>query len=695
LTKFHPPSKIAPRQYKIENEQRKKPTVVCYVLERFDLGRMSKLLDNINEPKDLRSLTTDQANQLAQEVRELIIETISKTGGHLASSLGAVELTIALHTVFDAPRDKIIWDVGHQAYAHKILTGRRDQFPTIRRHNGLSGFCRPAESVYDAFGAGHSSTSISAAVGIADARDLKKEHYHVVAVIGDGSMTAGLAFEGLNNAGAKKRRFIVILNDNEMSISPNVGAMAGYLSHVITGARYNRLKGEVEHLIRPLPQIGESLFRFGKRINEFMKGLLTSGVLFEELGFKYVGPIDGHNIPQLIETLHNVRDNIDRPTLIHVITKKGKGYEIAEKNTVQFHGPPPFSIDTGEWIVQENGIPSYTKVFGNTLIRLAEENEKIVALTAAMCSGTGLDSFCSRFPSRFFDVGIAEQHAVTHAAGLAIEGFKPIVTVYSSFLQRAYDQVFHDVCLQNLPVVFVLDRAGLVGDDGPTHHGVFDFAYLRHLPNMVIMAPKDEDELRHMAKTAVEHNGPIAIRYPRGAGLGVALDSPLHSLEIGKGETLRDGKDLTILAIGNMVKPACQAAEILADRYSLSVQVINARFVKPLDVERITAAARTTGLILTVEEHALQGGFGSAVLEMLEEQGLHSAGIKRIGIPDQYIEHGAQAILREKYGLDPEHIVEAAWRLYSQGKSRSASCPVDGKKEPTQERSGFRPHLEK
>ncbi len=619
---------------------------------------MGTLLENLESPQDLRKLSPDQLKMLAEEVRKLIVDTISKTGGHLASSLGAVELTIALHYVFDTPRDKVVWDVGHQAYAHKILTGRSRQFATIRQHGGISGFLKRSESEYDAFGAGHSSTSISAALGIAAARDIAGEHFHVTAVIGDGSLTAGLAFEGLNNAGAKKRKFNVVLNDNEMSISPNVGALAGYLSQVITGARYNRLKAEVEHLVRPLPLIGESFFRFGKRLDEFLKGFLTSGMLFEELGFKYVGPIDGHNLHQLIETLHNVRDNVDRPTLIHVLTRKGKGYELAEKNKVLFHGTPPFCVDTGEWEKPDSSAPSYTQVFGDALVQLAEKNDRIVALTAAMCSGTGLEAFARRFPGRFFDVGIAEQHAVTFAAGLATEGYKPVIAIYSSFLQRAYDQIFHDVCLQDLPVVFALDRAGLVGDDGPTHHGSFDFAYLRHLPDIVVMAPKDENELRHMIKTAVEYPGQIAVRYPRGTGQGVAFDAELRSIGIGKAEILQEGNDVTLVAIGTMVEPALEAARRLAGEGALSVEVVNARFVKPLDVELICASIRKTGRVLTAEEHNLMGGFGSAVLEMMQEQGLTPLAVRRIGLPDHYIEHGKQSILRRKYGLDADHIRE-------------------------------------
>jgi 1-deoxy-D-xylulose-5-phosphate synthase len=618
---------------------------------------MEPLLERINSPQDLKPLSIEELEQLAADVRECIISTLSKTGGHLASSLGVVELTVALHSVFDAPVDKIVWDVGHQAYAHKILTGRRNRFHTIRQYQGLSGFCRPAESAYDAFGAGHSSTSISAALGLAEARDLKGEHHNVVAVIGDGSLTGGLALEGLNNAGAKKhRKFIVVLNDNEMSISHNVGALSGYLSQVITGNYYNKLKAEIEHVVRTIPGIGESVFKIGKRVDETLKGFITPGMLFEFLGFKYVGPIDGHNIPQLLKTLTNVRDFVDRPTLVHVVTKKGKGFTQAEKNAAEYHGATPFCVQTGEFTKTEVTAPSYTDVFGATLMRLAGEDDRIIAITAAMCSGTGLDEFARRFPQRFYDVGIAEQHAVTFAAGLAMEGFKPVTAIYSTFLQRAYDQIFHDVCLQRLPVTFALDRAGLVGPDGPTHHGVFDFCYLRHLPNMMIMAPRDENELQHMLKTALDYGGPAAIRYPRGIGRGARLDPTLRALAIGNAEILQDGSDVALLAIGHSVEHALEAARNLAEDDGLSVAVVNARFVKPLDKALILRLARDIGRIVTVEENAVQGGFGSAVLELLQAEGADAAQVRCVGVPDSYIEHGPQSILRHKYGLDAEGI---------------------------------------
>lgn len=631
---------------------------------------MERLLEHINYPEDVKSLSEAELNQLAVEIRDLIISTLSKTGGHLASNLGVIELAISLHYVFDAPRDKILWDVSHQAYTHKILTGRREVFHTIRQEGGISGYCKRDESIYDVFGAGHSSTSISAALGIAEARDLRGDNFSVIAVIGDGSLTAGLALEGLNNAGAKKRKFIVVLNDNEMSISPNVGALSGYLNRIITGSFYNKLKAEIEHFVRTIPGIGEAVFKLGKRFDEYLKGFITPGMLFEELGFKYVGPINGHNIHQLNETFRNVRDNVDRPTLIHVVTRKGKGYKVAEQDAAMYHGASPFCVNTGQFMKKEAAAPSYTKVFGNTMLRLAKEDDNIVAITAAMCSGTGLDDFANQFPKRFYDVGIAEQHAVTFAAGLATEGVKPVAAIYSSFLQRAYDQVFHDVCLQNLDVTFALDRAGLVGADGPTHHGVFDYSYLRHLPKMVVMAPKDENELQHMLKTAIEYPGPAAVRYPRGSGIGVELDTVLHTLEIGKAEILQEGKDLAILAIGNTVQAAIEAAKNLEEDEQISTTVVNARFIKPLDTEVILKLAQKTGKIVTVEENVIQGGFGSAVMELLHAHGLDHVVIRCLGLPDQYIEHGSQSLLRHKYGLDAEGIEKVVLELMRNMRNR-------------------------
>jgi len=614
------------------------------------------LLDSIKDAKDLRSLPQKDLPELAKEVRQEIIDVISKTGGHLASSLGVVDLTIALHYAFNTPKDRIVWDVGHQAYAHKILTGRRAQFRTIRQHDGLSGFPKRAESPCDHFGVGHSSTSISAALGMAVSRDIKGEDYHVIAVIGDGSISAGLAFEGLNQAGDLQRKMIVVLNDNEMSINHNVGALSSYLSRLMSGQFYTKLRVETKNFLQGIPRVGESMFNFAKKAEESLKGLLVPGILFEELGFQYIGPIDGHNIDNLLEMFKNAK-NIEWPVLVHVITKKGKGCGFAECEPSQYHGTPPFDPETGELVAKKPAQPvlSYTAVFGKTLLRLAEENNNIVAISAAMSDGTGLDKFAEKYPNRFFDVGLAESHGVTFACGIAAEGLHPVAAIYSTFTQRAYDQVVHDLCLQNLPVTLALDRAGLVGEDGPTHHGVFDIAYLRHVPNMILMSPKDENELQHMIKTATEWPGPSAVRYPRGAGFGVPMDQDLKVLEIGKSEVLLDGTDAAIIAIGNMVLPALDAAKRLAAE-GISVAVVNARFAKPLDEEMILRMARKIGRIVTVEEHALFGGFGSAVLECLDALKLTGIKTLRIGLPDSYIEHGPQKVLRQKYGLDAEGI---------------------------------------
>lgn len=619
-----------------------------------------KLLDRINSPSDLKQLYRSELPRLAGEIREEMLETISKTGGHLAASLGVVELTIALHYKFDTPEDRIIWDVGHQSYAHKILTGRREKFSTLRQHGGLSGFPKRSESAYDCFDTGHSSTSISAALGMVAARDIKEGENRVIAVIGDGSMTAGLAFEGLNHAGHLDRNLIVILNDNEMSISPNVGALSSYLSRIMTGAFYTRVRKETEHLLNYLPG-GDSMLKFAKRAEESLKGLVVPGMLFEDLGFKYVGPIDGHNFDALFENLKNIK-NVDGPILFHVLTKKGKGYKPAEDNPSIFHGVGPFDIETGE-VKRKSEPPSYTEVFGDTIVELAEENGRIIGITAAMPEGTGMSKFAEHFPDRYFDVGIAEQHAVTFAAGLATEGFVPVAAIYSTFLQRAYDQIVHDVALQKLPVVFALDRGGIVGADGPTHNGSFDYSYLRHIPNMVVMAPKDECELRNMLKTAVEAGCPASVRYPRGAGYGVDISGEVKSIEIGRGELVREGDDLTIIAIGSTVYPAIEAAGKISGK-NIDVEVINARFVKPLDEKLIISSLEKTGRLITVEENALQGGFGSAVLELLEkEEMLSSVRIRRLGIPDSFGEHGPQDLLRREIGIDAEGIARAATEI--------------------------------
>ncbi len=615
---------------------------------------MEKILERINAPADLRKLSSKELKLLAGELREEIIATCAANGGHLAPSLGVVELTIALHRVFTSPKDKIVWDVGHQAYAHKLLTGRRERFRTLRKLDGISGFPKRGESPHDAFDAGHSSTSISAALGLAVGRDLKKAGNKVIAVIGDGSMTGGLAYEGLNNAGHLNKDLVVILNDNEMSIAENVGALSTLLSRTITSEFVHRIKKEMESFLESLDGFGKNMLKIAKRAEESMKGLFTPGMLFEAFGFEYIGPIDGHNIDLLMETLENVK-RFDDAVLIHVLTKKGKGYRPAEENPALFHGVGPFDIATGKVIKGKGGAASYTGVFGEAMKKIATENERVVAITAAMPDGTGLTPFSREYPTRFFDVGIAEQHGVTFAAGLAAEGYRPVFAVYSSFLQRAYDQVFHDVCLQNLPVVFAIDRAGVVGNDGPTHHGVFDLSYLRLLPNMTLMAPKDENELQHMLLTAIEHEGPVALRYPRGGGVGVPLEQKFKTIPLGKGEVLRKGQGGAILAIGTMVYPALDAANSLAAE-GIDLTVVNARFIKPLDRELILSLARDTGMIFTAEENALAGGFGSAVLELLVEEGMEGIRVVRFGYPDCYIEQGEQKELRQMYGLDSEGI---------------------------------------
>ncbi|WP_298436186.1 1-deoxy-D-xylulose-5-phosphate synthase [Geobacter sp.] len=619
---------------------------------------MSRLLETINNPTDLKNLPREELPALAAEVRRFLLDTVSKTGGHLASNLGAVELSIALHYCFDSPADRIVWDVGHQAYTHKILTGRRDRFHTQRQYGGISGFPKRSESPHDAFDTGHSSTSISAGLGMAVARELKGGTNKVIAVIGDGSLTGGIAFEALNQAGHLKKNLIVVLNDNEMSISKNVGAFSSFVSRKMTGSDFRKLKKEMQGLLANIPAIGKDILHFARRAENSLKGFLTPGMLFEALGFDYIGPIPGHDLPQLIEVMENLK-GVEGPVLLHVMTTKGKGYPPAEENPDVFHGVGPFDVATGKTSGGKPGAASYTAVFGEALVKLAEEDEKIVAITAAMPDGTGLSPFARRFPERFFDVGIAEQHALTFAAGLAADGFRPVAAIYSSFLQRAFDQVFHDVCLQKLPVTMALDRAGLVGDDGPTHHGVFDLSYLRHLPEMTLMAPKDENELRHMLKTAIYAGRPMALRYPRGAGWGVDLDRELREIEIGRGELLATGDDLALVAIGSTVYPALEAARMLEAK-GIRAAVVNARFVKPLDRELILGAARQTGCVVTVEENALQGGFGSAVLELLADEGMTEMRVKRLGIPDRYIEQGPQPRLRADLGLDAAGIAAAA-----------------------------------
>jgi len=621
---------------------------------------VSSILSAVNFPEDIRRLDLAQLNRLTGEIREMIIDVVSRNGGHLASSLGTVELTLAIHYVFNTPKDKVIWDVGHQAYAHKIITGRKNLFHTLRTKGGISGFPRREESLYDVFNAGHSSTSISAAIGLAEARCLNGGDFKIVAVIGDGSISAGMAFEALNWAGDRNKNLIIILNDNELCISPNVGAMSSYLNRIMTGHTVTRFKTELKNFLKSIPSIGEQMVKFTKQLEESLKGLVVPGILFEELGFTYVGPLEGHRLDNLIKNLKNVRE-LPGPVLVHVITKKGQGYKFAEDDPAKFHGIAPFKIDTGEPVDEDTAPLSYTKIFGRTIIKLARDNPRIVAVTAAMSEGTGLDEFAREYPGRFYDVGMAEQHGVTFAAGLATEALIPVVAIYSTFLQRAYDQILHDVCLQKLPVVLALDRGGFVGADGPTHHGLFDFSYLRSIPNIIVMAPKDENELQHMLKTAVECGGPVSIRYPRGRGAGVPIDDLPVSLAIGKGEIVYDAENanLAIVAIGSTVYPAIAAAAKLKAE-GINARVINARFVKPLDEVLLCDTAKSIKRIITVEENVLMGGFGSAVLELFEEKGIHDVIVKRLGIKDKFVEHASQKELRRMYGIDEEGIMGAA-----------------------------------
>ena len=617
-------------------------------------------LDQIDSPTDLKKLDRAVLPQVAEEIRAVILKTVAKTGGHLASNLGTVELTLALHYVFDSPRDKILWDVGHQAYAHKILTGRRDRFPTLRQEQGLSGFTRRDESPHDSFGAAHAGTALSAAVGMAEARALLGQRYRVVAVVGDGALTSGLSWEGLNQAGALQRDLLVVLNDNTMSISPNVGAVSAYLTRVLTGRLVTRVRTGGQHILEYIPRVGPRMVEMAKRVEEMAKGLVTPGVLFEELGFTYVGPIDGHNLEHLLTTLTNVAE-LKGPVLLHVVTMKGKGYAPAEGDAVKWHGAAPFEVETGTF--KKKAAPmTYTDAFAQALIRLADEDDRVVAVTAAMAEGTGLTKFRRAHPTRCYDVGIAEQHAVVFAAGLAAQGLRPVAAIYSTFLQRGYDQVIHDVCLQRLPVTFAMDRAGIVGDDGPTHQGLYDLAFLRAVPNMVILAPKDENDLQHCLKTALESGGPAAVRYPRGAGYGVPIEQEAKVYPLGTAELLRDGTDVLLLPLGTLVQPALDAAERL-EQVGISAAVINPRFVKPLDRALIPEVARRVGRVLTVEEHMLAGGFGSAVLELFEELRLGRIQVARLGIPDVLVEQGTQAGVRARFGLTAEGIQAATEAL--------------------------------
>lgn len=624
----------------------------------------NRILDSIEEPSAIQKMSFADLSLLADELRDEIITTCAKNGGHLAPSLGVVELTIALHRIFDTTIDRLIWDVGHQAYAHKLLTGRKEQFHTLRTLDGISGFPKRAESRHDHFDAGHSSTSISAATGMVVARDLKGSAHKVIAVIGDGSMTGGLAYEGLNHAGHLNKDMVVILNDNEMSIAENVGALSTFLSRTITSEFVHKAKKDLEHFLEGLDTIGHNVLKVAKKAEESLKGLFTPGMLFEAFGFEYIGPIDGHDIPVLVDTFEKVK-RFDDAVLIHVITKKGKGYLPAEKNPALFHGVGPFDVASGKVLKGKGGAASYTSIFGDAIRKIAAEDESVVAITAAMPDGTGLSGFAREYPDRFFDVGIAEQHGVTFAAGIAAQGLHPVFAVYSSFLQRAYDQLCHDVCLQNLPVTFAIDRAGVVGSDGPTHHGVFDLSYLCHLPNLVLMAPKDENELQHMLYTAIHHNGPTALRYPRGNGYGVPLDQTFQILPIGRAEILRTGSDGAILAVGSLVLPCLEAADALSAE-GIHLTVVNARFIKPLDEEMILSLLNgTQDRLFTAEENALQGGFGSSVLELLEERGIHGVKVTRFGYPDSYIDQGEQAELRAQHKLDSVGLLDSLRRSFN------------------------------
>ena len=629
---------------------------------------MARLLDGIDYPRDMRKLTLDQLPQLAQEIREEVISVVSEVGGHFASTLGAVELTLALHYVFDTPEDRIVWDTGHQTYAHKLICGRRNRLGTIRQLGGLSGFLSREESEYDTFGAGHAGTSISAALGMVEANALSGGRRKVVAVISDGGLSAGLTYEGLNSAGHLDRDLIVILNDNEHFIDPRVGAVSSFLSRQFTTDLGVRMQKNLSTLLKSLPS-GEHIKYAARKIRDSFLSLVTPGFLFESLGFQYVGPIDGHDIAAMVATLENVK-KIEGPTLVHVLTKKGKGFALAEKDPIKFHGVTPFHVLTGKAKKDKSPVPTYTEIFGQALVRLAKDNPKIVGITAAMGSGTGIDKLQRELPERTYDVGIAEQHAVTFAAGMATEGYVPVVAIYSTFLQRGYDEILHDVCLQNLHVVMALDRGGLVGADGPTHHGVFDFAYMRSIPNMVIMAPKDENELQHMLKTAVDHSGPIALRYPRGEGWDVTLDEKFQSLEIGKAELLRDGTDLAIAAIGHTVIPALKAAQDLAP-LGISAAVVNARFVKPLDEKLFRDLLTKVPRLITVEDHVISGGFGSALVEFLADDGITGVEVKRLGVPDRFIPHGTQDELKKICGFDKDAIAQAALQMMRRGKKKT------------------------
>ncbi|WP_108670848.1 1-deoxy-D-xylulose-5-phosphate synthase [Peribacillus acanthi] len=627
---------------------------------------------SIKDPRFLKDMNIEQLEKLSEEVRQFLIEKLSVTGGHIGPNLGVVELTIALHKVFTSPRDKIIWDVGHQSYVHKILTGRACEFDTLRQYKGLCGFPKRNESEHDVWETGHSSTSLSAAMGMAISRDLKNEKSYVLPVIGDGALTGGMALEALNHIGHEKKDMIVILNDNEMSIAPNVGALHNVLGQLRTAGKYNWVKDELEYLLKKIPAVGGKLASTAERVKDSLKYLFVSGMFFEELGFTYLGPVDGHNYEDLLENLHYAKKT-SGPVLLHVITKKGKGYHPAESDkTGTWHGTGPYKIETGDFVKPKQAPPAWSSLVSETVRKLAREDDRIVAITPAMPVGSKLEGFASEFPDRMFDVGIAEQHATTVAAGIATQNMKPFLAIYSTFLQRAYDQVVHDICRQNLNVFIGIDRAGLVGADGETHQGVFDIAFLRHLPNLVLMMPKDENEGQHMVNTAVNYDdGPIALRFPRGNGYGVKMDEKLIQIPIGTWEVLKEGTDAVILTFGTTIPMCMEAAELL-EKQGVSVRVVNARFIKPMDVEMLKSIFAEGLPILTVEEACLQGGFGSGVLEHAEEMGVYGHPIRRMGIPDRFIEHGNVDQLLEEIDLTSKAISEKITAMVPKKKQQRA-----------------------
>jgi 1-deoxy-D-xylulose-5-phosphate synthase len=616
---------------------------------------MNKLLDQISSPGDLKKLKVEDLAQLANEIRSYILEVVSKNGGHLSPNLGVVEMTLALHYVFDMPQDKIIWDVGHQCYTHKILTGRREQFRGLRQYGGILGFPSTEESAYDVYNTGHASTALSAALGLAVARDKKNEDYHVIAVVGDGSLTGGISWEALNQIGHLRERLIIVLNYNEMSISPSVGALSKYLSYLASGQHYLRIKDLAKSILKSIPMLGWPMIKAGRAVEELVKKTFFPGLVFEELGLRYVGPVQGHSLGSLIEVFEDAKTRRDGPVLIHCVTRKGLGYAPAQDNPEHFHGASPFDIRTGK-PVAPNGKASFSSIFGRTMVKIAKKNEKVIAITAAMLEGTGLSEFAEKFPNQFFDVGIAEQHAVNFAAGLAFGGFKPVCAIYSTFLQRAYDQIAHDVCLQDLPVVFALDRAGIVPDDGPTHQGINDIAFLRHLPNMVLMAPRDENELQHMLEAAFGYRHPVAIRFPKGEAFGVALDPDFKDVPLGKSEMLKEGENL-LLAYGGMVYPALEAAKKL-ETEGLSFAVVDAKFAKPLDEEMILRFARSGSTIITAEEGIVVGGFGSAVRELLDREKRFGIKFKAIGLPLEIYPVGKAQQIKRMFRLDPDGLAQ-------------------------------------